>query len=98
MHGFSGFPVTRTGKIGSQLVGLVTGRDIDFLTKDHYLNTKVAEVVSTCIHCIRCIRCIRLHVYKLRASQLKNQSITAAECESYFHLNYRLYVVCRCQP
>jgi len=32
--GFSGIPITETGKIGAKLVGLVTQRDVDFLLKD----------------------------------------------------------------
>lgn len=44
-HGFSGFPVTVNGKIGSKLVGLVTGRDVDFITKDKH-QTKVHEVTA----------------------------------------------------
>jgi IMP dehydrogenase len=29
-YGFSGVPLTRTGKLGSQLLGIVTDRDVDF--------------------------------------------------------------------
>ncbi|MCL4128384.1 UNVERIFIED_CONTAM: hypothetical protein GTU68_016488, partial [Idotea baltica] len=31
--GFGGFPVTASGKLGSLLVGMVTSRDVDFLTE-----------------------------------------------------------------
>jgi len=30
-HGFSGFPVTETGKMGGKLLGIVTRRDMDFV-------------------------------------------------------------------
>ncbi len=32
--GFSGFPVTENGQIGSKLLGIVTLRDVDFLKPD----------------------------------------------------------------
>lgn len=41
--GFSGIPVTENGSMGQKLVGLVTQRDIDFLTPDEY-HTKLQDV------------------------------------------------------
>jgi len=46
--GFSGIPITETGKIGGKLVGLVTQRDIDFLLKDERY-TPVTEVSTSTI-------------------------------------------------
>ena len=42
-YGFSGIPVTENGHMGGKLVGLVTQRDIDFLTSDQYC-TPISEV------------------------------------------------------
>uniref|UniRef100_A0A8B9Q744 IMP dehydrogenase n=1 Tax=Apteryx owenii TaxID=8824 RepID=A0A8B9Q744_APTOW len=42
-HGFSGIPVTQSGKMGSKLEGIVTSRDIDFLTEKDYA-TYLSEV------------------------------------------------------
>lgn len=36
MFGFSGIPVTDTGEMGGRLIGLVTQRDVDFLSVDEY--------------------------------------------------------------
>jgi IMP dehydrogenase len=43
-HGFSGFPVTEDGKIGSRLVGIVTNRDVDFRSDR---DTPLSEIMTT---------------------------------------------------
>ena len=45
-YGFSGIPVTDTGKMGGYLLGLITQRDVDFLHENEY-DTPVAEVLSS---------------------------------------------------
>ncbi|BFZ09108.1 hypothetical protein BsWGS_12147 [Bradybaena similaris] len=49
-YGFSGIPITVNGHLGEKLVGLVTQRDVDFLSQDEYstciedVMTKVADL------------------------------------------------------
>jgi len=43
--GFSGFPVTETGKVGGKLLGIVTNRDMDFM-HDQDTTTQVSEVMT----------------------------------------------------
>ncbi|MBN2161242.1 MAG: IMP dehydrogenase [Spirochaetes bacterium] len=43
-HGFSGIPITETGKLGSLLLGIVTNRDVDFETDR---SKKLGDVMTT---------------------------------------------------
>ena len=43
-YGFSGIPITQSGKMNGKLIGLVTQRDIDFLSADEQEVTRVEEV------------------------------------------------------
>jgi IMP dehydrogenase len=42
-HGYSGIPITVDGKLGSKLVGIVTGRDVDYI-EDR--STKLNDVMT----------------------------------------------------
>ncbi|KAI6176158.1 Inosine-5'-monophosphate dehydrogenase [Aphelenchoides bicaudatus] len=44
-YGFTGTPVTETGKVNGKLLGLVTSRDIDFIKPNRYDSTKISEVM-----------------------------------------------------
>ncbi|KAI6207001.1 hypothetical protein M3Y94_00979600 [Aphelenchoides besseyi] len=44
-HGFTGTPVTSDGTCGSELLGLVTSRDIDFIKVERYDSTKIEDVM-----------------------------------------------------
>ena len=43
-YGYSSVPITSTGSLGGKLVGIVTSRDIDFITDRH---TPLSEVMTT---------------------------------------------------
>ncbi|KAG5317416.1 IMDH dehydrogenase, partial [Pseudoatta argentina] len=47
-HGFSGVPVTDTGKVGGKLLGIVTSRDIDFLERlPNYQHKSLSSIMTT---------------------------------------------------
>ncbi|KAL1244888.1 Inosine-5'-monophosphate dehydrogenase [Trichinella spiralis] len=43
--GFSGVPITDTGKIGGVLVGLCTSRDVDFIPEEKWKSTPISAVM-----------------------------------------------------
>ena len=49
-YGFSGIPITESGGMNGKLVGLVTQRDIDFLTLDEQEVTGVQQVLASTSH------------------------------------------------
>lgn len=63
--GFSGFPVTENGQLGSKLLGLVTKRDSDFfssesiLIKDSWPIVKLAKLIVLLSESARVLSCCR---------------------------------------
>jgi len=47
-YGFSGVPITEDGEIHGKLLGLVTSRDVDFLTHPESKNKSLEEVMTPC--------------------------------------------------
>ncbi|CAM9421499.1 unnamed protein product [Chrysoparadoxa australica] len=45
-YGYSGIPITEDGKIGNKLLGIVAGRDIDFVADT---TTKIRDVMTTTV-------------------------------------------------
>jgi IMP dehydrogenase len=45
--GYSGIPITETGKLGSKLLGLVTSRDIDFMQNSSDENMLLKDIMVT---------------------------------------------------
>ena len=45
--GFTGMPVTESGRMGGRLEGLITQRDVDFLSPDQSQHITVGEVRRT---------------------------------------------------
>uniref|UniRef100_A0A2M3Z269 Inosine-5'-monophosphate dehydrogenase n=1 Tax=Anopheles braziliensis TaxID=58242 RepID=A0A2M3Z269_9DIPT len=43
-NGFTGYPITENGKLGTRLVGIVTSRDIDF--REHDVELKLKDIMT----------------------------------------------------
>ena len=73
MYGFSGIPITEKGHMGEKLVGLVTQRDIDFLSSDE-LCTSVSEVSVTLSQTSLYFYVSLVQVFKKRFGKRRNWS------------------------
>eukprot|EP00953_Heterococcus_sp_UTEX-ZZ885_P005210 3283-Heterococcus_DN1.PRE.1 len=79
-HGYSGIPVTEGGRMGGKLLGIVAGRDIDFVQDS---SLKLADVMSTeFIADYRCTKLLQQYV-----GQLPVLLITAKEPVSLVEAN-----------
>ena len=80
-YGFSGIPITENGHMGEKLVGLVTQRDIDFLSSDDY-KTAVSDV-SLSSSCVRIFYGCRLWLFASDAYPPKISIIGQYHNESF---------------
>ncbi|KAL3983222.1 inosine-5'-monophosphate dehydrogenase [Acanthocheilonema viteae] len=73
-YGFTGTPVTSTGQVGGQLLGLVTSRDVDFIDEDKYSTTKISEVMVPLHRLITGSEDLTLeHAYKILEDEKKGK-------------------------
>ncbi len=68
MYGFSGIPVTPDGQMGSQLLGLVTQRDIDFVDPAKFSTSLEQVGPSTLVLILR-------KVFDFQVKRDKNESV-----------------------
>ncbi|VIO87921.1 Uncharacterized protein BM_BM5924 [Brugia malayi] len=73
-YGFTGTPVTSTGHVGGQLIGLVTSRDVDFIDESKYPTTKISEVMVPFDRLITGSEDLTLeHAYKILENEKKGK-------------------------
>ncbi|EJW83848.1 inosine-5'-monophosphate dehydrogenase [Wuchereria bancrofti] len=73
-YGFTGTPVTSTGHVGGQLIGLVTSRDVDFIDEGKYPTTKISEVMVPFDRLITGSEDLTLeHAYKILENEKKGK-------------------------